>query len=67
MEDHEMDAKAIHFGCKTVTELASKKRFIYLTRYSSGMYGVERITKSYVKGLKYFDTEEEAREYFNSL
>lgn len=47
-----------------MTKALVRKGNIYLVKYESGLYGVEKITKSCSGGLKYSENKEEVVKFF---
>ena len=47
-----------------MTKALARKGSIYLVKYESGLYGVEKITKSCSGGLKYSENKEEVVKFF---
>lgn len=45
-------------------KILARKGSIYLVKYESGLYGVEKITKSCSGGLKYSENKEEVVKFF---
>ena len=47
-----------------ITKALARKGNIYLVKYESGLYGVEKTTKSCSGGLKYSENKEEVVKFF---
>lgn len=47
-----------------MTKALARKGSIYLVKYESGLYGVEKITKSCSGGLRYSENKEEVVKFF---
>lgn len=47
-----------------MAKVLARKGSIYLVKYESGLYGVEKITKCCSTGLKYNENKEEVVKFF---